>query len=44
MIAELLVINGNGLKASALGDPAVHGPVYVISCSIEGGWAYAPVF
>lgn len=35
MIAELLVINGKGLKARTLGDPAVQGPRFVSSCSSE---------
>ena len=29
MVAELLLISGRGLKAKALGDPAVQGPVSV---------------
>ncbi len=42
-MAELLVINGNGLKASAFGDPAVQGPGYVSGCSTRHGCRCPPV-
>lgn len=38
MLAELLVINGNGLNARAFGEPAVHGPSDCQSeCLMNGG-------
>ncbi len=43
MIAELLVINGNGLKANAFGDPAVQGPGYVSSSSTRHKCECPPV-
>ncbi len=43
MIAELLVISGNGLKANAFGDPAVQGPGHVSGCSARYKCEYSPV-
>lgn len=40
MLAELLLINGKGLNARALGDPAVHGPVLKVLYSASARTLY----